>query len=114
MEKINLRAAGRRIGGFWQPHEIALVNNTALRLAKILGAYDWHVHKSQDEFFLVVEGEVSVETEEGTVNLKEGEGCLVKRGMSHRSKSDNPATILLIEPISTVTKGEQTKGPKRK
>ena len=106
MEKINLKETSRRIDGFWQPYEIALINDTALRLAKILGAYNWHVHKNEDEFFFVVEGEVSVETENGSVDLKEGEGFLVKRGTRHRSKADKPATVLLIEPISTVTKGE--------
>lgn len=112
MKKIALKEVGHRIHAFWQPREIAIVNNTALRLAKILGPYNWHVHKNEDEFFLVVEGEVSVDTEDGTIDLKEGEGFLVPRGTRHRSKSDSPATILLIEPTSTLTKGERSANAK--
>jgi len=106
MDKVNLKEVSRRIEGFWQPHELAVINTTSMRMAKILGSYNWHVHKNEDEFFLVVDGEISVETEDASLELREGEGCLVKRGVRHRSKSDNPATILLIEPVSTRTKGE--------
>lgn len=107
MPKISLKEfANERIKEFWQPYEIAFVDSVALRLAKIQGAYNWHTHKDEDEFFLVVEGEISIETEEETVNLKEGEGYLIKRRLRHRSKSEHPATILLIEPKKTKTKGE--------
>jgi len=106
MPKISLKEfAKEKIKEFWQPYDIAFVHNVALRIARIQGAYSWHTHKDEDEFFLVIEGEITIETEEETVILKEGEGYLVKRGLRHRSKSEHPATILLIEPKKTKTKG---------
>lgn len=90
----------------WEPKDIAYINGTALRLAKLCGAYKWHVHKNENEFFIVVKGKVSIDTEEGTVDLNEREGCLVKKGILHRSRADEESLVLLIEPLTTKTKGE--------
>ncbi|MCK4353411.1 cupin domain-containing protein [candidate division WOR-3 bacterium] len=106
MEKINLKEYSKTIKELWQPYEIAFVNDTALRIAKIKGAYRWHKHKNEDEFFFVVKGSAFIDFKNETIELNEGEGCLVKKGIEHRSRSKDEATILLIEPISTKTKGE--------
>ena len=81
------------------------VNDTALRLARIEGEYRWHVHPNEDEFFLVIDGEITIESKEGSITLKEGEGALVPRGIPHRSKSERPSVVLLIEPVWTNTRG---------
>jgi mannose-6-phosphate isomerase-like protein (cupin superfamily) len=105
MKKVNLKEF--EIEGIWEPCEVGFVNSTALRLAKLQGAYKWHVHKKDDEFFLVIDGKVFIDTEEGTVELNEWEGCLVKRGVRHRSRVEDTAIVLLIEPTRTRTMGEQ-------
>lgn len=105
MEKINFKEYG--VKGIWQPLEVTFVNATALRLAKLKGAYKWHVHKKEDEFFLVVNGKVAIDSEEGTVDLKEWEGCRVKSGLRHRSRAEEEAIVLLIEPVATKTMGEE-------
>ncbi|MDI6839990.1 MAG: cupin domain-containing protein [bacterium] len=106
MPKINLIDYSKTIKQLWQSHEIVFINGIALRLAKIKGAYKWHVHKKEDEFFLVIQGSAFIDTEKETVELQEGEGYLVKMGIKHRSRADNEATILLIEPTATKTTGE--------
>ena len=107
MEKINFLRYGEGITDFWQPYEVAHVGNMALRIAKIRGTYDWHVHKDEDEFFYVLAGSVHVDTESESVTLEKGEGYLVKGGVKHRSRAFEEAIILLIEPIKTKTKGEE-------
>jgi len=83
----------------WEPEDVAFINDTALRIAKVDGAYQWHTHPGEDEFFLVLKGNIFIDTNtEGTVELKEMEGYLVKRGVRHRSR-------LLVEPTKTKTKG---------
>ncbi len=105
MKKIDFREYIERLDEPWVALDIARVNDTSLRLAKIEGEYHWHVHPKEDEFFLVLRGEITVEFKEKAVNLKEGEGILVPKGTPHRSKSKNPSVILIIEPTRTNTRG---------
>ena len=106
MKKINLKKLIKEIKEPWEPQNIVLVDETALRIAKIEGAYNWHTHREEDEFFLVLKGKIFIDTEEGSIELNEMEGYLVKKGTRHRSRTEKPAWILLIEPIKTKTKGE--------
>lgn len=105
MDKIVFKELIKGITETWEPQKIADVNETALRVARVEGAYDWHVHAREDEFFFVLEGNIFIDTEHGSVELAEGEGFLVKRGLRHRSRSEKPAWILLVEPTRTRTKG---------
>jgi mannose-6-phosphate isomerase-like protein (cupin superfamily) len=108
MAKISLKELMERIKEPWQPMDTAYVNDTALRIAKIEGTYHWHTHRDEDEFFLVLKGKIYIDTEEGSVELKENDGYLVKKGTRHRSRADKSAWILLVEPIKTKTKGEES------
>lgn len=106
MKKINLRELIKDIKEPWEPHDITFINDTALRIAKIDGAYDWHVHQNEDELFMVLKGKIFIDTDNDSTELNEMECYLVKKGIRHRSRSKKPAWILLIEPKLTATKGE--------
>ena len=106
MKKIKLKKLIEDIKDPWQPRDAVYVNDTALRVAKIQGEYNWHTHQQEDEFFLVLKGKIYIDTEKDSVELKENEGYLVEKGKRHRSRAKEAAWILLIEPIKTKTKGE--------
>ncbi len=107
MSKVIFQEIIEKVKEKWEPEDVAFINDTALRLAKLEGAYNWHTHPHEDEFFLVLKGKVFIDTKtEGTIELNEMEGYLVKRGTRHRSRTEKPAWIVLIEPTRTKTKGE--------
>lgn len=107
MSKVILQEIIQKVKEKWEPEDVAFINETALRLAKLEGAYNWHTHPHEDEFFLVLKGKVFIDTKiEGTIELNEMEGYLVKKGTRHRSRTEKPAWIMLIEPTRTKTKGE--------
>jgi mannose-6-phosphate isomerase-like protein (cupin superfamily) len=106
VEKLKVKEIIKEIKEPWQPKDIVYVNDIALRVAKIKGVYNWHTHRNEDEFFLVLKGNISIDLDNATIDLKEGEGYLVQRGKRHRSRASKPAWILLIEPTKTKTKGE--------
>ena len=108
MKKIKLKDIISDVKQPWAPKDVAYINDTALRIAKIQGVYNWHTHRDEDEFFLVIKGKITIDTEEGEVELKENQGFLVKRGKRHRSRAKKPAWILLVEPIKTKTLGEDS------
>jgi len=106
MDKINLMDWVERIDKPWEPKEIAFLHDVALRIAKIQGTYDWHTHRFEDELFIVLKGKIFIDTADGSVELNEMESYLVEKGTRHRSRSDKPAWVLLIEPVHTKTKGD--------
>lgn len=109
MKKVVFQDLVKKVQEIWEPYDVGFINETALRVAKVEGAYNWHTHPGEDEFFLVLEGKVFIDTnsEDGTVELNEKEGYLVKRGTRHRSRTEpgKSAWLLLIEPTRTKTKG---------
>jgi mannose-6-phosphate isomerase-like protein (cupin superfamily) len=109
MSKVILQEIIEKVKEKWEPEDVAFIDDTALRLAKLEGTYQWHTHPHEDEFFLVIKGKVFIDTKiQGTIELNEMEGYLVKRGTRHRSRTEKPAWVLLIEPTRTITKGVMT------
>jgi mannose-6-phosphate isomerase-like protein (cupin superfamily) len=106
VEKIRFLELVNKVEKPWEPEDVACVNQTALRVAKIDGAYHWHTHRMEDELFVVLKGKVFIDTPDETIELDEMEGYVVKRGTRHRSRADSPAWILLLEPKKTRTKGD--------
>lgn len=107
MKKISFLKLIEQVKQPWQILDVVKINDTSLRIAKIDGAYQWHTHQNEDELFLVLKGKVFIDTNiEGTIELNEMESYMVKKGMRHRSRSEEPAWVLLIEPTKTITLGE--------
>ena len=106
MTKIMFHELIKDVNQKWEPLDAAFINETALRVAKVEGAYQWHTHQNEDEFFYVLKGKVFIDLKGESVELNEMEGFLVKKGTRHRSRAEEPAWLLLIEPTRTKTKGE--------
>jgi mannose-6-phosphate isomerase-like protein (cupin superfamily) len=97
------------------------VNDYDVRIAKVAGEHVWHVHESTDEFFLVLEGELSIALRdaendsadaniarsERVVMLSQGAVFVVPRGVEHRPSSPAGASILMFEPTGTVSVGDR-------
>lgn len=96
--KFQLKRIGKEIKEPWTPQEVANVDGYHAYLCLFKGKYVMHKHPG-DELFLCLDGEMEIETAEGTVVLKEGEGVLVKKGTPHRSKARKKALLLMFERI---------------
>jgi len=105
MKKIVVSQLIEQVRDKWEPEDVCFINDTAMRVAKLEGAYQWHTHPGEDELFMVVKGRVCIDSEDGNVELNENECVVVPRGVRHRSRTDEPAWVLLVEPTKTKTKG---------
>jgi mannose-6-phosphate isomerase-like protein (cupin superfamily) len=76
--------AGTQAG--YDNHVIARLNDHVVRIAVMTAAYPWHFHPNSDETFLVVEGGIAIELEEGTIELGVGEMATVPKGRKHRTR----------------------------
>jgi mannose-6-phosphate isomerase-like protein (cupin superfamily) len=91
----------------WFNQTLTTVNDSVVRLGVIEGEFHWHKHDDEDEFFLVLEGELVIEIEDAeTVRLKPQQGYTVPRGVMHKTSAPVRTAILMVEPAAVVPTGD--------
>ncbi|MBE3048955.1 cupin domain-containing protein [Candidatus Bathyarchaeota archaeon] len=105
MEKVNLAEKFSRISRHWDPKIVGSLNGQHVKLVKFQGEFVWHHHDTEDELFLVVHGEFTLEFRDRTVLLQTGEFIIVPRGVDHRPVAEHEVQVLMFEPASTVNTG---------
>jgi len=106
-EKFSLTQKFSRIAEHWRPKVVAELNGQELKLVKFCGTFPWHRHDHEDELFLVWRGAMTIEFRDRTVELAAGEGCVVPRGIEHRTLAEAEAEVLIFEPAETRNTGNQ-------
>jgi mannose-6-phosphate isomerase-like protein (cupin superfamily) len=76
-----------------------------VKLVKFLGGFVWHHHEREDELFLVLEGEFTLQFRDREVRLTAGEFIVVPRGIEHRPVAESEVSVLLFEPATTLNTG---------
>ena len=105
MKKVNVRAELDRIRDHWRPRIAAQVNDTHVKLVKLLGEFEWHHHEAEDELFWVVRGRLLIQFRDRDVWLDEGEFLVVPRGVEHRPVAAEEVEMVLVEPAGTLNTG---------
>jgi len=59
------------------------------------GPYHWHSHPNSDETFLVVEGGLFIEFEQGELQLAPGQMTTIPRGVRHRTRPVSDRSVNL-------------------
>ena len=91
----------------WFNQTLTSVNHAVVRLGIIEGDFHWHKHDDQDEFFLVLDGQLLIDIEDGdTVTLDPQHGYLVPRGVVHRTRAPRRTTILMVEEAGVIPVGD--------
>ena len=106
-EPISLTTALASFAELWSPRIVTRVNDYDIRVAKVRGEHVWHTHDHTDEFFLVLDGTLTIALRDRTVVLRRGDVFTVPRGTEHKPSSQDGASILMVEPTGTVTVGDR-------
>jgi mannose-6-phosphate isomerase-like protein (cupin superfamily) len=89
----------------WFNQTLTSVNGAVVRLGVIEGDFHWHKHDDDDEFFLVLEGELVIEVEGSeAVRLRSHQGYTVPRGV--RTSAPRRTVIVMVEPAGVVPTGD--------
>jgi mannose-6-phosphate isomerase-like protein (cupin superfamily) len=96
--KINLAEKFDRFTDRWSPKIVADLNDSHVKLAKVQGEFVWHRHEEEDELFIVVRGELTIELRDGQVTLGAGEMVVIPKGVEHRPVAKEEVHLMLIEP----------------
>ena len=103
---INLEEKLKKFSEHWSPKIIAQINDYHLKLCKFQGDFIWHDHADTDEVFYVLEGSMRIDFRDGSVNLKNGEMFVVKKGTEHKPFAEQECKIMLVEPAGVINTGE--------
>jgi len=106
IERVNLAEKLASFDEAFQPKIVGYYNDNKLQVAKAQGEFVWHSHPETDDFFLVVDGRLTIQLRDRDVELGPGEIFVVPRGVEHCPRADREAHILLIEPTGTPNTGD--------
>jgi mannose-6-phosphate isomerase-like protein (cupin superfamily) len=110
MTKINLAEKFSQFHEHWSPRIAGELNGQHVKLVKFAGEFVWHHHAHEDELFLVVDGEFTMEFKDAAgevqaIPLRQGEFLIVPRMMEHRPVAEREVSVLLFEPAGTLNTG---------
>ena len=106
VSKINL---AEKFGCFtdqWSPKIVADLNDSHVKLAKVQGEFVWHQHADEDELFIVLRGDLTIELRDGQVTLGPGELVVIPKGVEHRPVARDEVHLMLIEPKGILHTGD--------
>ena len=93
--KINISEKLASLGEMWSPRLAATVNDTDVKLVKLLGEFVWHHHEKEDELFLVLKGRLLMQFRDHEEWIEEGRVYVVKHLSEPLNISEGLALTIL-------------------
>lgn len=106
LKSINFKEKLSKFSEHWTPKIIAQMNDYHFKVVKFHGEFIWHSHDDTDEVFIVLDGEMSIEFRNGSVELKPGEMFVVPKGAEHKPFAETECKAMLVEPAGTINTGD--------
>jgi mannose-6-phosphate isomerase-like protein (cupin superfamily) len=101
LPEITTLASESSLATSYDNHLIAKVNDHVVRISVMTQPYPWHLHPNSDETFLVIEGRLNIEFEDGTLELGPGQMLTVPRGLRHRTRPVGDRSVNLTFEAAT-------------
>jgi mannose-6-phosphate isomerase-like protein (cupin superfamily) len=103
---VSPKAIAAGLNEFWSPRVIGEVDDAYIKVAKVKGQLAWHNHAEEDELFLILKGQLTIEMHGNTVVLNEGEVFIVPKGVEHNPIASEECLLMLIERKTTKHTGD--------
>ena len=104
---INLDKKFKKFSDYWSPKVIGEMNDYQFKVAKVQGEFIWHQHLDTDETFFVVQGQLTIEFKDGSVDIEQGEMYVVPKGVEHKPTATKECHIMIIEPKGVTNTGNK-------
>jgi mannose-6-phosphate isomerase-like protein (cupin superfamily) len=96
-EKQNIYELASHLSESFKRVFVGQVDEHVAFLVRIGGSYLFHQHP-KDELYIVLEGELVVDFDDGeTIVLRRGDSLVARAGRKHRSRSDEGAVALIFK-----------------
>ena len=106
MSVVNIAEKFSLFSDHWSPKRIGELNGQQVIIAKVKGEFVFHHHEDEDELFMVIKGQLTIELRDQSVVINPGEFYVVPKGVEHKPIATEETHILLFEPMSTKHTGD--------
>src|ERR1051326_3149634 len=104
LEVVDLAAEGAAVTEPYRNMVINRVNDSCLRLAVFNEVYRWHQHPTSDELFIVVDGCLVIDLEDGReLRLLPWQSVTIPAGTIHRTRAEGRTVNLCFEELAAQT-----------
>lgn len=101
---VDLKEEGAQVTDSYRNMVINRVNGSCLRLAVFEGDYRWHYHPKSDELFIVVEGCLAIDLEDGReLRLNPWQSVTIPATTVHRTRAVGRTVNLCFEELGAET-----------
>ena len=91
----------------WFNQTLTQVDDAVVRLGVLEGDFHWHKHDREDEFFLVLQGRLSIDIEgRDTITLEPNQAVTVPKGVMHFPHAHGRTGVLMIERAGVTPTGD--------
>ena len=105
LAKVNLLDAANGVKGLYLYEKIGRFNGNVFNVVQVENrTLDFHVHENSDELFLILEGNMRLESDDGILPLGAGEMVIVPRGVRHRPIITGRVKLMLADLEGTLNK----------
>ena len=105
-EVINIEEKFSLFSDYLSPKRIEMLNGQQIILAKLKGEFVFHKHDHEDELFMVMKGQLTMQLRDRTVVVNPGEFFTVPKGVEHKPIAKEETHLLLFEPLETKHTGD--------
>ena len=104
LQVVDLKEEGANVTDSYRNMVINRVNDSCLRLAVFDGEYRWHYHPKSDELFIVVEGHLAIDLEDGSeLCLLPWQSVTIPAMAVHRTRAIGRTVNLCFEELGAET-----------
>ena len=105
-DRIDVRALADAARHPWYNQSLVQVNDSVVRLGVLRGEYHWHQHDDEDEFFLVLEGQLLIDVGDDVIELNPWQAATIPRGVQHRPRAPQRTVVIMMETADVVPTGD--------
>ena len=105
LEKVNVDEKLGLFSDHFNPRVVGELNGQHIKLVKFKGEFVWHQHENEDEMFLVIKGNFTMQLRDRDIPLGVHDFIIIPRNTEHRPVADNEVEIMLFEPAGTLNTG---------
>jgi len=106
-EVVSPKQVAASLTEHWSPRVVAELDDSYVKVAKVQGTLAWHSHENEDELFYILEGSLTIELQDKTVVLYEGDAFVVPKGVRHNPIAEHECHVMLIERKTTLHTGTE-------
>ena len=103
---VSLTEQAASLTNLWSPRIVGQVNDQYVKVARIQGEFTWHQHDDEDEMFLLLQGNLTIQYPDHEVHLLPGDMHIVPRATQHNPVCQEECLIALIETVTTQHTGD--------